>query len=533
MANINGYFQIVTHDNKTFLRLYPQSQGGEPILISEVKDYLSTQNFNFDQVALNDVITSLTEPVDYPLKDGISYAIHEYFVLNISEDRMKAVARFYPPSTGGDLLTKEEIINDLKHKGIKIGVDENAIQSFISNKQYCTDYILAAGIPPVRGKDASIEYFFNTDPSVKPTLNPDGTVDFFNLNTISKCTKGMVLATLTPEVPGKRGARVTGEPILPNDVRRMRLSYGLNISLSEDELSIISDVDGHVSLVDDKVFVSNVYEVVDVGPATGNIEYQGDILVKGDVHTGYCVEADGNIEVRGVVEGALVKAGGDVVIARGFNGMNRGIIVAEGNVISKFLENANVTAGGYVHTEAIIHSKVSATGNVTVTGKRGFIAGGVVKSLGSVEAKNIGSEMGGETEIEVGSDPKLMEKVKNLEKVLRDSKVNIDKMETILATFAQKIKEKAPLSAEHIKYFKQLSEQYKVEKEKYNANYNEYMTLSDGLANKSNSESFVAVDQCLYPGTKLTISEVSQVMTKTCQHSRFVREGADIRIKPF
>lgn len=534
MANKNGYFQVITKGNKTYVRLYPQAEGGEPILISELKEYLEFNKYSVDILALNSAVMELTEVVDFPISDVVSFAIGEYFSLKISEDRMQAVARFYPASTGGASLTKDEILNDLTHKGIKAGVNEDTISAYVANKQYCTDIIVAEGIPATRGTDASIEYFFNTDPNAKPTLNPDGTVDFFNLNTISKCTQGMVLATLTPDVPGTRGSRVTGEPILPPDVRKMRLSYASNIELSEDQLSIIAKVDGHVSLVDEKVFVSNVYEVVDVGPATGNIDYDGDVLVKGNIQSGFCVEAEGNIEVRGVVEGALVKAGGDIIIARGINGMSKGVISADGNIIAKFIENATVTSGGYVHAEAIIHSKINSGGDVTVNGKKGFIVGGSVRALGNVEAKTIGSEMGGDTEIEVGSDPKIKQKRQNAENMLKIAKTNIDKIEPILSAFAKKIKEKAPLTPEQIKYFKQLSDQYKVERENYQIYYNEYTELGKGVVSEDNvSESFVAVSGFLYPGTKLTISEVSQTMTKPCQHSRFVREGADIRIKAF
>lgn len=531
MGQKNGYFQIVTHENKTFVRLFPQSEGGEPILITELRDYLAFNKYQADIVALNNIIMSLTEPVEYPLMDSVSYAISEYFTLKVSEDRMKAVARFYPASTGGQALTKEELLNDLAHKGIKVGINESVIDAYIKNKEYCTDIVVAEGVAPKRGRDASIEYFFNTDPDLRPTLNPDGTVDFFNLNTISKCTKGMILATLTPEVPGERGARVTGEPILPPDVRKMRLLYASNIELTEDGLSIRSKVDGHVSLVDDKVFVSDVYEVVDVDTSTGNIEYQGNILVKGNIKSGFCVEADGDIEVRGVVEGALVKAGGNIIVARGINGMNKGVVNAGGNVVARFIENAQVTAGGFVQTEAIMHSKVNATGDVAVNGKKGFIVGGSVRSLGNVEAKTIGSDMGGETEIEVGTDPKAKLKAQQLEKMVAESKEKIAKMEPILATFMKRIKEKAQLTPDQLRYFKQLSEQYKVEKENYQEYCEEFEKASEGL-NDSTKESAIFVSQFVYPGTKFTISEVSQVISSTCQHSRFVREGADIRIKP-
>lgn len=531
MAKQNGYFQVVNKGERLFIRLFPAVDGGEPVLINELREYLAFNNFVVDVVTLGKAIEGMTSQFDFPIQGGSGYAVNEYFVLKVSEDRMTAVARYYPPSDGGQLLSEAEIKNDLNYKGIKFGVDDTSISSFINNRQYCTNYIVAKGTDPIQGKDASIEYFFNTDPSVKPTLNPDGSVDFFHLNNISACTKGMLLARLTPEVLGKSGTDVLGTAVKPRDVKVLHLSYASNISLAEDALSIVSDVDGHVSLVDGKVFVSNVYEVVDVDTSTGNIEYSGDVLVTGNVKTGFCVEAEGNVEVRGVVEGALISSGGDVIIARGVNGMGKGTIVAKGNVVARFIENANVSAGGYVHSEAIMHSKVKASGDVTVNGKRGFIVGGSVKSLGSITAKTIGSEMGGDTEIEVGVDPKLKQRAEQLEVAINQAKTNVLKIEPILASFMKKIKEKAPLTPEQLNYFKQLSEQYKVEKQKYEEYDEDYKVLCKELETIPSVDSSVNATDIIYPGTKITINEVSQTISKPIKYSKLVRDGADIRVR--
>ena len=116
-------------------------------------------------------------------------------------------------------------------------------------------------------------------------------------------------------------------------------------------------VDGHVSLVDDKVFVSDVYSVEDVSTATGNIDYQGDVEVKGNVCENFSVKTRGNVFVQGVVEGATIEAGGNIVIARGMHGQNKGKLKAGGNVIAKFISAAQVETGGYVEAEQILNAK--------------------------------------------------------------------------------------------------------------------------------------------------------------------------------
>ena len=176
---------------------------------------------------------------------------------------------------------------------------------------------MAVGQQPRHGTDAYIEYYFNTDLSARPTLKEDGSVDFFHLNTISHCHEGDVLAKLFPEDPGDVGYNIMGEKIKPREVKKKKLKFGRNISVSEDKLSMISDVDGHVTLVDDKVFVSDILTVENVDSSTGNIEYDGNVQVNGNVCANFSVKAKGNIEVSGVVEGAQVEAGGDIIIEIG------------------------------------------------------------------------------------------------------------------------------------------------------------------------------------------------------------------------
>lgn len=147
---------------------------------------------------------------------------------------------------------------------------------------------------------------------------------------------------------------------------------------------LIAQVNGHVELVEGTVFVSDELAVENVDNATGNIDYEGNVQINGNVTTNFRVKAKGDIVVKGVVEGAVLEAGGNIVIARGMNGMGRGVLKAGGNIISKFLENATAEAEGYVASESILHSKVTAGGEVNVDGRRGFITGGKVCATGAL-----------------------------------------------------------------------------------------------------------------------------------------------------
>lgn len=528
----NGYFKLIFTDNESYVSLFPPEDGGEPIQIDELRDYLVSKGFpGVDIVVLKKLVDGLSKQQNLKIASKKGIPCPESFRVIVSPDKMSAVCRFFPPSTGGAELVPEDIISTLKLQGVTMGVDKDAINAYLSDRHYCTDYVLAKGLPPTNGKDASIEYFFNTNPNLKPKLNEDGSVDFFSLSAISLVKEGDKLATLTREEPGESGYNVTGDKLPPREVRKLTLKFGRNIELSEDELTITSLVNGHASLVEGKVFVSDVYQVSDVDTATGNIEYNGNVCVLGNVKTGFSVKAKGDVEVRGVVENAFVEASGNVTIARGMNGMGKGTINAGGNVVAKFLENANVNAGGYVHSEAILHSNIMCKGDVTVTGKKGFITGGVIRTPATVSAKTIGSTMGVDTEIEVGTDPKLTLKVNSLNTEIATLKKRIEQAEPVLLTITQRIKAGEQLRPEQTIYFKQLSQQYKEMKEELNSKLEEANAVMDQMDDNQGKESCVKVESFAYPGTKITVNETSIVLSKPVQHGRFVKDGADIRVK--
>ena len=61
--------------------------------------------------------------------------VREMCFIDISDDRMKAVARFYPPSNKGRELDLEEVKSQCRLAGIAFGVDDNVINAFLSRER--------------------------------------------------------------------------------------------------------------------------------------------------------------------------------------------------------------------------------------------------------------------------------------------------------------------------------------------------------------------------------------------------------------
>lgn len=73
---------------------------------------------------------------------------------------------------------------------------------------------------------------------------------------------------------------------------------GRNVYSGEDGLSLYSEIDGQVMYIDGKLSVFSTYEVpADVDNSTGNINFVGNLSVRGNVLSGFVVEVGGNVEV--------------------------------------------------------------------------------------------------------------------------------------------------------------------------------------------------------------------------------------------
>lgn len=529
---MNGYFRLINEKDKSSIKLIPPTDGGKPIDLNDLIEYMTMKDYACDLPSLRKAVEAAAKEETILVLDHESrLAERECYKLTITPDKMKAYARFYAASVGGESMTAEELLRDLEIKGIRCGVKKDAIEHFFKNKEYCEDILIAEGTLPVQGKDAYIEYKFNTDRKARPTLKEDGSVDFFNLNILNLCVKGEEIAVLHREKPGDAGENLFGDRIRPADVKKAVLKYGNNIEISEDGNVLTSMVNGHVELVEDKVFVSDVLEVENVDNSTGNIDYEGNVQINGNVGTNFTVKAKGDIFVKGVVEGAALQAGGNIIIARGMNGMGKGTLKAEGNIVAKFLENVSAEAKGYVASESILHSRVTAGGEINVDGKRGFITGGKVCATGSVNVKTLGSQMGAATVVEVGVDPGIKERIAALQKQIAEDTKMLQSIQPILVSTKKKLAQGEKLTPEQMKYIQSLALANKQKTEAVETATAELEELQKGI--NGASDSVVRVKGIVYPGTKICMGDVSMMVQKSAQYCRFIRNRGDVKMAPF
>jgi uncharacterized protein (DUF342 family) len=111
---------------------------------------------------------------------------------------------------------------------------------------------------------------------------------------------------------------VLGQPIFPKPGKDMPMPLGKNVYA--DGNRIRAAIAGQLQLVNNKLHVSPVIEIKgDVDLSTGNVEFVGNVVVRGSVQSGFTVKADGNVEIFGSVSGGTVE-GANIVIRMGIQG---------------------------------------------------------------------------------------------------------------------------------------------------------------------------------------------------------------------
>lgn len=530
MENRNGYFKPNVESGMLYLKIFPPQDGGKRLDIKEVTQYLAEQGYHeYDLKSINDAIVS-GDAGSVCVGHDMGIPLNEKVSISLSVDNMLVRCVFYPEANNGKRASEEDIYDALKHEGVVCGIDVEKIKELVSEHQYCTEYLIAKGTPPTLGKDAKIEYFFATNRSLKPKHNEDGSVNYHELNIISKVEKDQLLARLIPAVPGESGTTVLGEEVKPRDVQNLHLSYANNIRVSEDGMEIYSEVTGHASLVQGKVFVSGVYEVpADVDNSIGDIEYPGNVLVRGNVKSGFVVRAEGDIIVEGVVEGAQLFAGGQIIVKRGIHGMGKGLLKAKSNIVIKFIESANVECGGYVDTESIIQSKVSANTEIIVNGGKGLIIGGTVQACNKISARTIGSAMGTATMVQVGVEPEKLEQYSRLQQTAKEIAKKIEVIRPVLLNYSEKLKAGVVIPKDKVEFMKQQVIALKELQAKLAPVNEEINILRAEFMNGSRAK--VEIQNVINPGVTIKISDLSLTTKDERKYCYYIKEDGEIKAK--
>lgn len=338
----------------------------------------------------------------------------------LAQNGMAAWGILFPPIGGGPELDLEEFGKVMLQCRVSAGIDSPAIAEMIARTRYFSLCLIARGTPVQEGADGYIHDHYSRQRFQGIQTDEAGRVDYRAQCYVQGVEKGGTLCDVVPPSPGVDGLRVDGIVVNPRPVRPAKAPKGSNTAVSEDGSHLIATMDGHVEFSGGVFQVRPSLEIAgDVDYSTGNIDFRGNVHVRGDVRENFSIRATGTVVIDGLVEGATVDAGGDIVIANGVLGDNKALLKSRGSVRAKYLENCVVYSRDGTYSECILASRVFSDHQISVTSGRGTVIGGGLTAAVSIEAHVIGAKSGRETELTLGVLPYVQEELQNIEIDLR------------------------------------------------------------------------------------------------------------------
>lgn len=339
-------------------------------------------------------------------------------VLQASKDRLSFGGAVYARDFLGRAVTAAHLKDELDRQGVAVGFDQQAAAAAVAAAKASgaavPDVVLARGRAPEHGKNGWLE-FFQIQREKVGTMDTSGRVDWRNRGFSPVVEQGGDIARLHPPTEGSPGQDVFGEVVQPKPGKPLVPRLGRGVEALEAGMLLRAKTTGVVLWAKNVLDVSELLDVSgDVDYSTGNIRVlQGSVHIKGNVRSGFEVEAPGSVLVDQAVENARITAGGDVTVRGGvfMSGAEGAFIKAEGAVIAAYSHNAHITAGGDVTvahyiTSSVVQSgyRVRSGGRVRVTDAKGRIMGGTVVCAEGLEVYEAGSSLGVATTLAVSPE---------------------------------------------------------------------------------------------------------------------------------
>lgn len=528
---VDTRFQITLENRQIILTVPPPAHGVGLVTADEIIAYLQHRRFRHFNEAL---IRTLAD-----VPTGVPTAVGEYdprpatAAVIVSHDEMQAWIELQPPEPGGRALILEDLRTALRSERVVYGVIEEKLAALARSPVYGQKILVAEGKPVEHGRNGEIEYQFETVKHVRPELNEEtGRVDFKELNLIENVVEDQLLAVKIAPTPGTAGITVRNEYLPPTPGKPVNMYVGKNVKMNADGTEARATCKGLPLLMGGRIVVSQVYAVTgSVGPATGNINFLGTVQISEYVEDGYTVKAEEDIYVGKAVGKARLEAGNDIVIIGGIMGKNEAKITCGGSLQVRFIQEAVIEAKHDVIVgEAVLHSRVDSGARVIVGlgGKKGVIVGGQVRAYKLVSCKHLGSNLSAKTLVDVGANPKLIERCEELQSAIIRERRNFDDVRKGIAALSMLREKTGGLTPEK----EQILHTLEVAQRSLKVRLQELAVELNQLQNELavDVKAAVSVAEEMYPGTRVTIRSVPYYVTQPEKFVLLKEEGGQIVI---
>ena len=428
-------FKVSKTADGIFLHLY-----GSTINSYELLNYLHQLGITPSQAVLTKILNSRAGAV-VRLDQDVYTQEHLYSLnldndgnslnLSVGSDRMNAYLTINTHTEGK--VGEQYILNQLQEAGIVFGINPQAINQAVNSPGESVE--VARGIYPVDGRDAQIEYL-HQQPQIRPVLDEDGRVDYYELGCIVGVQAGDIVARRQPAVPGQPGMNINGEEIPARNGQDKSFAVGSGIIVNRDYA--LAEFDGALSWSNNKVSVIRMLVIPgDVDFSVGNISFMGKVLVEGSIKDGFRVEADDDIEVRGGISNAnVVSRRGSVTVHKGIIGV-RSLVCAQKNIAAKFAQEATLESGQNIFiNEYVLRCNIKSGDSVLIQGRRGIILGNnSICARAKIKAANIQNSESLDLQVEGINRRLYYEQIKSLNVKIEELENRLGLMSDLIRTY--------------------------------------------------------------------------------------------------
>ncbi len=315
-------------------------------------------------------------------------------------------------------VTAEEVVAALAEAAVK--VDEGVlsrIETYVTmlatGQDVPAQYLIAEGTPAREGSDGD----FIWDESLKGAPEDgeeDGAVDYYTLNSTVTVEEEQTFGTVILATPGVDGVDVCGTR-LPPKTRPVDVKLESAVRLGPEEPhAAIANVAGKVTYKQGVLSIDEVVQIDhDVDFESGNVDSVVDVRIKGTICDLFSVRSKKSVSVSGAIEAAEVVAGENVVVCGGILGRDKGTVSADGEIVARFCEKADLRAvGDIMVAREVIGSQVKTEGKLIVI--RGSVIGGDVYARQGAEIGTLGSVAEVPTTVTVGINPTSIREVEKM-----------------------------------------------------------------------------------------------------------------------
>ena len=308
--------------------------------------------------------------------------------------------------------TLKDITKALCERLIKMGMSSEThlaqavvrLAEFSSRGLEIIDAVLLEGRHPTPPKEGQLTWthpYFDTGFEIDPET---GLMDYRKPRGQRSVGTGEHIATLIAPQPGEDGRDLMGKTIPTGRPRPFKVRAGVNVQFDEIDGHFHAIKSGRIRFTGDVLSVDEVYTINgSVGLKTGHIKHPGALNVAQHVESESEIEAVGDIEIHGSVENATITTNGRLLVHGGITGGPKCRIRAAGSVQARYIQLADIEAGGDIVVEREIDQCTIKTQGAVIM-MHGRIVGGEIIALGGVETDQIGSEAFLRTNITAGED---------------------------------------------------------------------------------------------------------------------------------